>query len=190
MIASVLVSVWPADALSLSGGISAGVSYLHPEEWGHGYYLAGRLSGQEGEHLQYGIAGTVELWLPVSETPSGKVGASWESAGSAWLFELGPIIRVFTDRPEEGKFCLFFQGGAGVAAVSSDAEIIVYPVVPDAIGIPREIIGSQTAPYFEIGGGIPVPFKELIGEFMIMSRTVFTDPETAISTSFSVGLNF
>jgi hypothetical protein len=82
------------------------------------------------------------------------------------------------------------HGGAGVTAVSSDAEIIVYPVVPNPIGTPREIMGSQTVPYVEIGVGIQHPVNKLIGEFFVASKTVFSDPETAYSISFTIGVNY
>jgi hypothetical protein len=191
LIVLVLVAiVWPNDALSLSWGFSAGISYLLPEEWGYGCCLTGRLLRQRGGHMQYGVVGTSELWLPVSGTPSGRIGAEWESSGSAWLFELGPIVRVFTARPESDKLCLYGQGGAGVTFVSSDAEIIVYPVMPDPTGTPLEIMGSQTVPYVEIGVGIHAPFRKLLGEFLIASRTLFADPETAFSISFTIGVNF
>ena len=190
LIVLVLVAIWPNAALSLSRGVSAGISYLFPEDWGHGYYLAGRLLRQNGEHVQYGVTGTLELWLPVSGTPSGRIGADWDSSGSAWLFEVGPIVRVLTASPESDKLYLFLQGGAGVTVVSSDAEIIVYPVVPDPIGIPHEIMGSQTVSYVEIGVGFHLPVKKLLGEFLISSKTVFADPETAFSISYTIGVNF
>lgn len=183
-----LAILHPAGAASQSPGFGAGLTHVAHDEWVLGYRLAGRLLRERVGRLQYGIEGGVELWRPSDSPPA--IGVDWDASGSAWLFEAGPVVRVTTGRSESGGVRLFGQGGAGVTVVSSDAEIVSYPVVPDPPGSPLEIMGSQTAAYVQAGVGIGAPAGSISGELSVLGRAIFADPETMYSISFLFGVQF
>lgn len=187
ILAAVIV---PIDAEPRSWGFGAGLSDILNEEWGYGYCLAGRTLWERGEHTQYGFEGTVELWLPVSGTPSGRVGADWESSGSAWLFEIGPVARLLTRQPGDRGISLFAQIGGGLAVISSDAKVTSYPNVPDSQGRPVDIMESQAGPYLGVSLGSLSKRDSGVFEFALKTRAFFTEPDIALSIAFMFGMNF
>jgi hypothetical protein len=187
MLAVVLL---PHEAESQCWGISLGLSHVFQEEWALGYRLAGRAYWQVGEHMQYGFEGAAEFWRPVAGAPEGLIGAYWESSGSAWLFEAGPAVRVVDGQPVAGRVRLFGQGAAGVVIISSNAEMVTYPVVPNAIGIPVEMMKSQAAPYVELGFGALSREGKPSAELVLKVHAIFVSPKTTIFVSLDFGLNF
>jgi hypothetical protein len=185
------VVLLPHEAESQRWGISVGLSHVFQEEWALvGYRLAGRTYWQAGEHIQYGFEGAAEFWRPASGTPFGLIGSYWSSSGSAWLFEAGPAVRLMTGQPAAGRVNLFGQGAAGVVIISSNAEIVSYPVVPNPIGIPVEMMKSQAAPHVELGlGALSREGKPSI-ELVVKAHAIFVNPKTTIFVSLNFGLNF
>ena len=185
-----VVVLLPLEAESQCWGISVGLSHVFQEEWALGYRLAGRTYWQAGEHMQYGFEGAAEFWRPVAGTPQGMIGAYWKSSGSAWLFEAGPAVRLMTGQPAAGRVRLFGQGAAGVVIFSSNAEIVSYPVVPNPIGIPVEMMKSQAAPHVELGLGALSREGKPSAELVVKAHAIFVNPKTTIFVSLDFGLNF
>lgn len=174
----------PDGAASRSWGINAGLFDIRSTKWRTGFSLSGRMLQQKGGHLEYGLEGAAELWRPVTGIPGRIVGAEWETSGTAYVFKLGPAVRLMTARPEGRGIRFFYHLGGGLAVVSSDVQILSYPVVPNPTASPVEVMGSQTAPYLDFGlGTISGDFFELA----LTSRVLFAEPSTAVTFGISLG---
>jgi hypothetical protein len=184
---SILVTgLLPCRAESPSWDVTAGFTHVFRDEWTGSWRLAAGTYWRAGATWQYGVQGAAEIWRP-NEKPSGLVGVNWEPSGAAWLFEAGPAVRWL---PDAARGRLFWQGGVGIAVVTSNAEIMVEPVVPHAISHPVDIMGSQAAPYVESGLGVISRGSRPGLEASVMARSLFVDPKVTALLSVQLGLSF
>ena len=183
-IAMAAAALVPDGAASRSWGISAGIFDIRSTKWRHGFHLTGRMLQRNGKHLHYGLEGTAELWRPATRITPGIVGAEWETSGTAYLFKLGPAVRLTMARSEESGIGFFYHLGGGVAVVSSDVLILSYPVVPNPAAEPVEVMGDQTAPYLDMGLGI---VSSAFLDISLMARVLFAEPSTAVTFGISLG---
>jgi hypothetical protein len=95
---------------------------------------------------------------------------------------------MLTGEPGGAGGSLVLQGGAGVVIVSSDAELIETYMI--GMSKPIDPMDSQTAPYVEMGiGAISRDYEPSI-ELLAKTRALFVNPETVVSISLGLGVNF
>ena len=177
-----------ASAEAGTWGLAVGVSWPWDDHWKVGPRGSVEYFRNLSPRLEIGGEGAFDVWRPTDEAPG--VGAEWKSSGLAGLFEIVPTVRISTSDLEHGAASLFLQAGCGATIVSSNAKIVAYPVVPNPIGLPVELMGSQVAPCVSVGfGGRELSGKVYSG-FELEIHALFVNPELIYHLTFSLGVAF
>jgi hypothetical protein len=177
-----IMLVWH-DAGAWSWGVAAGPSRALKHEWALGFCTTG--------HVQCGIETTVSYWRPASTPPSGKVGVDWESSGVAWLFEIGPAIRLATRPLDEygGAFVWYYS--SGLVLVSSDAELYAHVAGSSMRMEQLNLIDSRAAPYIQMGVGLlSAGDQGLRLELLAKGHVLFAKPELTGAVAVELGVAF
>jgi hypothetical protein len=152
LILGILLQCRGAEAQSW--GVTVGLSRALKHEWALGACSTIKTYWQVKRHMECGAEASIDYWRPASRPPSDKIGLDWESHGAAWLFEIGPAIRLAIRPLDELGSSFVLYGGSGLVLVSSDAELYSHVAGSPTRMQRLDLIDSRVAPYVQMGVGL------------------------------------